>query len=82
MVDSMSQPHAKDSTSAVPVARSALAMIVVGMACAILGPAFFDGVVKGLFLGAGVALMLLGVFVISAAWRRRPGGSWLPSRDE
>ncbi len=54
----------------------------IGVALALLGPALFDGFVKGLFIGAGVALVVLGVIVVSARWRARADGAWLPSRDD
>lgn len=52
-----------------------------------------DGFDKGLFLGAGIALMLMGVYVLSARIRaakdtaedsttRDESSTWLPSRDQ
>ncbi|MDH2413691.1 hypothetical protein [Nocardioides sp. CER19] len=64
--------------------------ILVGMGLFLLGRSL-DGFLAGLFTGAAVALMLLGVLVISRSWRRDGGwlpsrgdedGDWLPSRDE
>lgn len=61
-----------------------LAMILPGIALVILGPRF-DGFVKGMLLGAGIALILIGVYLL-AARRRRPNDDpdqmWLPSRDQ
>lgn len=57
-------------------------MIFVGIALATPGPAWFDGFPKGLRLGAGVTLMLLGVIAVMARGRARSDGSWLPRRDE
>ena len=82
MVDVMPPPRSSDPTATGAVARAGLTMILLGTAAAFLGPAWFDGVVKGLFLGAGVALIVLGVVTVGAARRPRPEGSWLPSRDE
>ena len=49
----------------------------------------FDGFAQGLFLGAGIMFILIGVFTLSGPLRRRLSGAepteqddtWLPSRD-
>ena len=61
-----------------------LSMILPGIGLALLGT-HFDGFVQGLCQGAGVALILLGVYLLGAHWRRPredDGTMWLPSRDE
>lgn len=61
-----------------------LLAIVLGIGSTTLSREF-DSFVKGLFLGAGIALIVLGVLVISTRSKlAKPdveGGSWLPSRD-
>lgn len=57
--------------------RRGLAAMILGLALLALG-AFFEGLLRGLFEGAAIALVLLGVFTLSRA-RRQHG--WLPSRD-
>lgn len=63
-----------------------LALIVLGAAAAVLGSATFDGFVKGMFQGAGVTMLLLGVYLVSRTRTRGRGRAagtddWLPSRD-
>lgn len=66
-----------------------ISMILPGIGLALLGTRF-DGFVQGLCQGAGVALILLGVYALGLLVRQRrdderdPGGPsmWLPSRDE
>lgn len=62
-----------------------LGLIVVGIMLTTLGPQF-DGFVKGLCQGGGITMLLIGVVLISARWRRRmddgDDSMWLPSRDE
>lgn len=69
--------------SAVPA--SALSTVLTGIALTVVGTSL-DGLVRGLFQGAGVALVLVGVAVLSAHVRRprdaEKDGMWLPSRDE
>ena len=79
------QPRAR-SSSDLPL--GVIAPIVIGIALVTLAM-HFEGVVKGLMQGGAVALLLLGVALLSArTWRRdTPGRSqgkrlWLPSRDE
>lgn len=63
-----------------------MVMILIGIALALLSRRF-DSFVYGLFIGAALALILLGVALLSARWRGKdkPGnaadGNWLPSRD-
>lgn len=62
----------------------ALGMIVPGIMLTILGPQF-DGFVKGVCQGAGIALILLGVALLGARLRKPTTSDddslWLPSRD-
>lgn len=73
----------RNRTTAVPA--SALSTVLTGIALIVVGTSL-DGLVRGLFQGAGVALVLVGVAVLSAHVRRRKeaddSGMWLPSRDE
>lgn len=73
----------RNRTSAVPA--SALSTLLTGLALIVVGTSL-DGWVRGLFQGGGVALVLIGVAVLSAHLRRGKGGAddglWLPSRDE
>ncbi len=61
-----------------------LILILPGIALTLIST-HFDSFVKGMCQGAGVMLMLIGVWLIGAH-RRRPrtddsDGMWLPSRD-
>ena len=82
MVDIMPAPPSNAPPARVRVSPVGLTAILVGSALAMGGPMLFDRFVKGLFIGAGVALVVLGAFVIGARWRTRPNGLWLPSRDD
>lgn len=62
--------------------RVGLTTIVVGVVFVLLGPGWFDGFVKGLFEGAGLALVVFGLITVGARWRTRHDGGWLPSRDD
>lgn len=74
--------------------RSSTTSMSTGTAAIVLGCLAFvlsrgrDGFDKGLFLGACIALMVIGAYLLgSTTFRRsdRDGGSersWLPSRDE
>lgn len=65
-----------------------------GMICVVLGLAGYtlsrgrDGFDKGLFIGATVALMVIGAYLLGAATFRKGtqdelgDDAWLPSRDE
>jgi hypothetical protein len=53
--------------------------ILVGMGLFLLGRSF-DGFWFGLLTGACVATILIGVVLVSSAWRQ--GGSWLPTRED
>lgn len=69
-------------------ATSGLAFILIGIALTMTLGQQFSGFLGGMFQGAGIALILLGVVSVAASWRR-PGkdsdgesrGWWLPSRD-
>lgn len=70
--------------SAVPI--SALSTVLLGIALTVAARTF-DGFAQGLFQGAGVATILIGVVVLSAHARQRGSDRserdlWLPSRDE
>jgi len=54
-------------------------LVLLGLLCFVIGRTL-DGWLGGLFLGGAIALLLLGVFLISASARRKRRG-WLPSRD-
>lgn len=64
-----------------------MTLIVLGLACFVVGLAFDGGFVRGLFNGATIALMVMGAYVVGASRRHRrtddphDGGHWLPSRD-
>lgn len=72
----------KNPTTTTRVSPVGLTSIIIGVALANLGPMVFDGFVKGLFVGGGVTLVVIGVLLVSSRWRARPDRSWLPSRDE
>lgn len=70
-------------------------LVLVGIVLTLLGRGL-DGFLRGFLEGAGIALLLLGVWVLSPVARRRlrggtdadrggsqgrGGGWWLPSRD-
>lgn len=65
-------------------------LILLGLACFVVGLLFDGGFLRGLFNGATIALMALGAYIIGAnTWRgrhsgesREDGGQWLPSRDD
>ncbi|KQM81255.1 hypothetical protein [Agromyces sp. Leaf222] len=65
------------------------AAIAIGMLCSLIGIAALEGVARGVLIGAGVALTLVGTVVLAStlgwlASRSRSGevqGWWLPSRD-
>lgn len=70
--------------------KSGIPVILLGFLCYSLTAAFDGGFFRGLFQGATIALMLLGVYLLGAGlWFSRKsdedlrsGGHWLPSRDE
>ncbi|MFT4288847.1 hypothetical protein [Nocardioides sp.] len=53
--------------------------VLLGLVAYVVGRTL-DGPLGGFLIGAAIALLLLGVYLISAAVRRRRRG-WLPSRD-
>jgi hypothetical protein len=59
-----------------------VAIIAIGIALATIGSQI-DGFVGGMGQGAGVTLILLGVYFLGLLWRQPKGsdGTWLPSRD-
>ncbi|MGI9822219.1 hypothetical protein [Agromyces sp. Marseille-Q5079] len=65
------------------------ATIAIGMLCSLVGIAVFEGVARGVLIGAGVALTLIGTVMLASAlgWlasrtrSREVRGWWLPSRD-
>jgi hypothetical protein len=78
-------------TSSDPARTSTgICWIVAGLGLFLLARPF-DGFWAGLLTGACVASMVIGVAIVSSAWRRNGGwlptrdtdqGDWLPSRDE
>ncbi|MDQ6527235.1 hypothetical protein RB608_26715 [Nocardioides sp. LHD-245] len=73
-----------------PIPASALALVVIGIGLTMTGRSL-DGFVRGLCQGAGMAVILVGVAVLSAHVRGRrdrrgesggDAGMWLPSRDD
>ncbi|WP_418058118.1 hypothetical protein [Pimelobacter simplex] len=77
-----------------PVNAATLGPVIAGLALVTISRSL-DGFAQGLCIGAGIALILGGVALLSAHQRRsRPGrgngeggerggdGMWLPSRDE
>lgn len=79
--------EAKTSNKAFGSMPKGVPFLVLGMACALSG-AFFDGFGGGMLIGAGIALIAKGAYMVGAtAWPRRQGkgdrgSDWLPSRDE
>lgn len=67
------------------ISTTPIACLIVGIALTMVAPQF-DGFVKGMCQGAGVALMVLSVVLFSAHHKRAKYTSdsqmWLPSRDE
>lgn len=66
-----------------------LTAIILGLLCFGLGSMFDGGFFRGLCIGATVALMVLGAYLIGAStWggghgaNDDDGGQWLPSRDD
>lgn len=65
-------------------------LIVLGLLCFVVGLALDGGFVRGLFIGATVALMVMGAYVVGASRKRghrsedgpHEGGHWLPSRED
>lgn len=57
-------------------------MILLGIGLTFLSRGF-DGFASGFLIGAGITMMLLGVYVVSARNRIGEKGrrGWLPSRD-
>lgn len=70
------------ATTTTVATTSSVVMIALGIASTILSREF-DSFIKGLFQGAGIALIVLGVVVLSARsrLRAREKSDWLPSRD-
>ncbi|WP_235738883.1 hypothetical protein [Nocardioides alcanivorans] len=69
-----------------PVSTTPYALVAVGIALTTTST-LLNGVVRGLCLGAGIAMILVSVALFSAEHRRGKedpdnGGLWLPSRDE
>ena len=52
-----------------PVPFPAISLILTGIALATVGTSSLHGLLRGLFLGAGVAMILIGVAVLSAHHR-------------
>lgn len=66
--------------------RNGFVLLFSGILLATLAPGFFDGFVKGLFQGAGIALLLIATVFFGAVIGRRKketstDDGWLPSRD-
>lgn len=64
---------------------SGISLIMLGVLLNLLARPF-DGFVQGLLQGAGITVLLIGVYVMSPLVRRRAGDdtaadTWLPSRD-
>ena len=63
---------------------ASIALILPGIALTLLG-ARFDGFEKGLCEGAGIMMILIGVYLLGARLRRpkrdADDSMWLPSRD-
>ncbi|QIK76752.1 hypothetical protein [Nocardioides piscis] len=63
---------------------SGVGLVLPGMALTWLGSEL-DGFLKGFCQGAGIMMMLLGVWLLAARLRRPstddPNAMWLPSRD-
>ncbi|WP_018157605.1 hypothetical protein [Demetria terragena] len=62
-----------------------IALILPGIALTLVS-ARFDGFVKGACQGAGIMMLLIGVYLIAARMRKPAAradtdGMWLPSRD-
>ncbi|MDT0200973.1 hypothetical protein [Nocardioides sp. AE5] len=57
---------------------SGIAMIILGIATAQFVAPHFDGFVKGMAQGAGIALIILGVYFLASSFRK---DAWLPSRE-
>ncbi len=65
-------------------------LILLGFVCLFVGLAVDGGFFRGLFIGATIALMVLGASLVGAStWQGRrseqdleDGGHWLPSRDD
>jgi hypothetical protein len=65
-------------------------LIVLGLVCFVVGLAVDGGFFGGLFIGATIALMVLGAYLVGAStWQGRRGERdlqggehWLPSRDD
>lgn len=47
-----------------------MTLIVLGLACFVIGLAFDGGFLRGLFIGATVALMVMGAYVIGGSRKR------------
>ena len=77
------EPHRPDPTNAATVG------LVISGICLITVGGTLHGLVRGLLQGAGIALVLVGVGLLSAYSRRRrdddratgDDAMWLPSRD-
>ncbi|MDN5744284.1 MAG: hypothetical protein L0H31_04085 [Nocardioidaceae bacterium] len=69
-----------DPTTLIPIS-----LIFPGIGLTLLG-SNLDGFVKGMCQGAGVMLILIGVFILGARFRspreENSDAMWLPSRDE
>ncbi len=77
------EPQNLNSLSRPGLAR--LSPLLVGLAIFVLGRGF-DGFVGGLFDGAGVTLIVIGVVLVGQSMAGAPNGGgsrgwWLPSRD-
>ncbi len=67
-----------------------LSAIPLGLVCLFISRVIDGGFVGGLFLGAAIALMVIGTYLLGARmWYPRrddhelsEGSHWLPSRDE
>jgi hypothetical protein len=68
-------------TSPHPVGHTlGVSAVLVGLGSFLLGRAVDNDFLSGLFTGIAVGLMIIGVLVISSAWRTK--GGWLPSRED
>ena len=77
-------PRSRDSARNNPV-PAGLLPVLIGLACVTVSRSV-DGFVGGALVGAGLALLLIGVYQLGARLRPRRNRAmtrrtWLPSRD-